>query len=1574
MLGLMSPLMAEEDFTIDWNPKRLSFLVDEVVTFDATFFTTTTPIDVFWQFQGGDPIQGRTIQHRFAEPGLVEVEAYGKDASGDTTRVHYLVFIVQPQFADINFNAWIDAPEDPHVFARAGSELSFHAWANVPAYFLWQLGDWGVVDEGETFTWQVPQHLDGFRAQIRLLGINEQGAGVFGFDAAHQRELFVYLDNHPPRTAFAPATYVDGQTVVSRLGHPFTVRVGGTDPDGPSVAGFLWVLTAPDGTALHNAPLTRNSLTFQPAMTGIHELDVYAIDQEEDLDPFGVHLRIDVSAANRPPTGSFSFLSGPVLRLGERLEVEAQGSDPESTALAFRWEPGDGRELVTGRTQFTIGFDAPGAYPLALTVLDQEGGESVPFYRWVFVNATDVPENQPPMSWIVTPRPGATFQAGEAIDMTAWGFDADGDRLFYFWDFDDGTIGMGDQIAKTYKNASGERPWAETFEPHLFVRDDSGVTDYAGYQIPIAVVDGFDPPDGRILQPDIPGLEPPYNDWRLVQLRPGGELILKGEILSPLDGLANGVWRFIKLDEELHKTDANPVYIASGLELGPLTFEEIPQTGFYLVDFSVVDAAGYWDPTPDTFLLWVRQEIALPEVTIAEPVWDRSLRVGEPFHLAAWGTNTGEWGLEEYVQFLDLEFRWTLSDGRTFQGQRVEFLRFEEPGLYWATLTVTNSAGESYRVPERRNFVVNPQYDPVVNVPPQVEAVSPLESNVLGPKESAHQFACQGSDIYGEAIAAYLWDFGNGTVSHDQIPDPVRFDQPGSYLVRAYAQDASGYWSEFPHYWQVYIYDENVPPQGTIIQPELRDHDDPTMQHVIPVLMGQDVMFEASAVDRDSPTPPTIQWLLDGVVTDDEEVPRPAQFPQAGEYLVQLMVTDAEGLSDPFADWRLMQVVDPERRPESHIAFPDRELVIDPGRPLYFFGYGEDPNHLELTYEWDFGPFATPSSATGYEVYPVVFNQESPPGEPYVVSFRAKTQFTQDETPATVRITVRSYQDSDFEPNDSFEQIKPIQAGRYPQMRLGPGDSYDFFQFDVSERSRDFEIELWTENPGEWVVLGFFGKVGDTWLTYALDWVQIRNDTIRLQDLPTGTYAVVIALPDEMKKRAEPLSYGIGLNTLQPSFYLPFLVEDGNLSSYIGMINPHDTLTDVAVVGLDAAGETVESVSFAMAPHTRMYVPSRSFFGNEDQIEKARMIHWVKILSTQRLVGFMNAETQDKRQLMSTPAITTLTSSVLVPHVAEKTEQWYTRAVLVNADETSHQLSFKARDAIQEIASPAQPNSQEDLLFTDLYAEDLPLWGEFVNGDGQACLAGIEVFGRNDGNAMMAGLEMINPRMSNPNFLSVTNTIFFPHVASDVAQFWTGLSMVNPSDRTVTFNLIAYDDAGGVCARLDGQALEPGGKFLATASDTFPDVAGISWIKVEGDADLTGFELFGDHNNKRLAGFKAQTYGTDQLFFPHVQEQTGRSWTGISVLNFGTEAAGALIRAYNDQGILRAEREVVLAPMTKLVATVAELFPGQEVPGDVTYVQISSDQKTLNGFEIFGSLNQDGSLGEQMAGLGALSP
>mgnify|MGYP000446973829 CR=1 FL=1 len=70
----------------------------------------------------------------------------------------------------------------------------------------------------------------------------------------------------------------------------------------------------------------------------------------------------------------------------------------------------------------------------------------------------------------------------------------------------------------------------------------------------------------------------------------------------------------------------------------------------------------------------------MPEVTIAEPIWDQSLDVGEAFHLAAWGTYTQEWDLEAYVQFLDLDFLWTLSDGRTFHGQRVEFIRFEEPG------------------------------------------------------------------------------------------------------------------------------------------------------------------------------------------------------------------------------------------------------------------------------------------------------------------------------------------------------------------------------------------------------------------------------------------------------------------------------------------------------------------------------------------------------------------------------------------------------------------------------------------------------------------------------------------------------------------------------------------------------------------------------------------------------------------------------------------------------------------------------------------------------------------------------
>jgi len=75
-------------------------------------------------------------------------------------------------------------------------------------------------------------------------------------------------------------------------------------------------------------------------------------------------------------------------------------------------------------------------------------------------------------------------------------------------------------------------------------------------------------------------------------------------------------------------------------------------------------------------------------------------------------------------------------------------------------------------------------------------------------------------------------------------------------------------------------------------------------------------------------------------------------------------------------------------------------------------------------------------------------------------------------------------------------------------------------------------------------------------------------------------------------------------------------------------------------------------------------------------------------------------------------------------------------------------------------------------------------------------------------------------------------------------------------------------------------------------------------------------------------------------------------------------------KGYSDQGELLHQVAFNMAPKTKRVATVTNLFAGQTLSEQLSYIVVKADKKAINGFELFGSL-ENGTLGATMAGLSA---
>lgn len=1235
-----------------------------------------------------------------------------------------------------------------------------------------------------------------------------------------------------------------------------------------------------------------------------------------------------------------------VFDVGETVVLTA-GQDEDQEPNDYLWRISDGREL-SGPNQ-EIQFTQAGVYRVSLVTVREEGEEAAdPYTHFLFINDPSDAPNAEPLPNLENPGTGDMFALNDPIAYAGYGYDYDDeDEVTVYWDFDDGTVAEGEEGTKCFS-------YPGHYVVRLYVRDSKGFTNPVNDEAVIYIYESERPYDGVILEPERPDED--QEELGGVIIRPNQPRLFRG---GPAEGVPSGSYsgRWVFEDDQ-----DNVVLTLEGLEVEAIFTEEQELTAlFYLVDQLNSERS---DPIPDYRNLLVVSNVP-PDVDILEPGFDVQIEVGDAVPFAA--------EVEEFEGEL-ATVAWNFSDGRRFSGERIDEVPFPETGLFWVEAVATDSGGASGAATRIYINVLPENFEE--SQAPTFSDYSPDELQMLGPERFNFFFSALAVDAAGAPAVEYLWDFDNGTTSTQATPGNVNYTRPGEYYPRVFARGANGIWTLYPQEWRVVVFDQaNIPPITEIIQPALVPSTatdfftERTLLHDI----TQPLVLEGAAADLDGDLPLQVGWFLELEDFDDESSetpfstalkPEPLVFPGVGWYELELEACDSRGACEGIDDFRIVQVYDARLTPEVEIVEPDGDYTVAPGDPVYFEAVGYDPNDLDMTFVWDFGPNASPSTWEGREAGPIVFNTGGQSELTVEVSVSVRTPVNESAAPALRRLRIADLGDSDFEPNNNFSEAKPLTRGVYDGLVISDDDPLDYFLFNVDQDGRDFRLEL--DSPEAFLV-SVYAVIDGAPTTEPIDVFTVQNDTVLFEDVDQGDYLLVFSLLPAKQPGKRNLSYGLTVTTLQPQLYLPFLVEDGSVTSNIGLVNVHSQDAEITIVGLDGQGKTVEQRTLTLKGKQRLYQPALNFFGSERNVKNAVRIKWVKVLSTRRLVGFVNAETRDKSQLMSVGASRSLQSEVIVPHIAARTEQWYTRAIVVNGGEQTQSLDFSASQQQTEIGqNPA--SSQTDFRFREKFSA-LPEWGRFKDRDGRPSISGIEVFGRVDGAKQMAGLEMVLPRAANPNFLSNANTIYFTHVAADTVNFWTGIALINAEAVTAGYNLYGYNQNGEVVASLLGQRLEPNGKLLNTVQGLFGADHGIAWIKVEADSSISGFELFGDPAGKRLAGFPAVENLTNHLCFPHLDIQAGKRWTGISLLNVGEIATTVTLTAYAGSGAKLAETTRLLEPRAKLVALPETLFTGG-LPANAAYLEVQSDRKTINGFQLFGTLGSNG-LGEQFAGLPA---
>jgi subtilisin family serine protease len=162
------------------------------------------------------------------------------------------------------------------------------------------------------------------------------------------------------------------------------------------------------------------------------------------------------------------------------------------------------------------------------------------------------------------------------------------------------------------------------------------------------------------------------------------------------------------------------------------------------------------------------------------------------------------------------------------------------------------------------------------------------------------------------------------------------------------------------------------------------------------------VTFQGNCVDAEGSQPFTFAWHFSGVAPPTTvQNPGDIPFPTPGVFPITFTCTDATGSVDPTPATRTITVNSP---PESQISSPPADLTIAAGTSIDFAGTCTDPdNNVPLTFLWNFGGGASPSTSTEQNPQGVVFNTSGT----FPVSFACTDALgLVVPSPATVRVTV----------------------------------------------------------------------------------------------------------------------------------------------------------------------------------------------------------------------------------------------------------------------------------------------------------------------------------------------------------------------------------------------------------------------------------------------------------------------------------------------------------------------------------------------------------------------------------------
>jgi PKD repeat protein len=779
-------------------------------------------------------------------------------------------------------------------------------------------------------------------ARFDASGVANTGIGPVAFSDRGAFEFRSTVANQAPNGTISTPT--GNVTIIAGQSVNFTGT--GTDPDNNLPLTYLWNF---GGGAVNSTVQNPGNVVFTTAGTYTVAFTVTDALGLADATPA---TRTVTVTANAAPNGTISAPSGNVtITAGQSVSFAGSGTDSNNNLpLTYLWDFGGGATNSTLQNPGAVVFAIAGTYTVSFTVTDAIGlPDPTPATRVITVNPG---ANQAPNGTISAPAAAVTITAGQSVSFAGAGTDPNNNLpLTYLWNFGGGAA-----------NSTLQNPGAVVFATAGTFTVSFTVTDALGLPDPtpdtrVITVNANVAPNGVINTPA-----------GAVTITAGQSVNFTGTGSDANSNLPlTYLWNFG--GGAVNSTVQNP---------GNVVFAA---PGVYTVTFTVTDALGLADPTPDSRVITVTGVNQAPNGTISAPAAAVTITAGQSVSFAGAGTDPDN--------NLPLTYLWNFGGGAANSTlQNPGAVVFATAGTYTVSFTVTDGLGLADPTPDTRVITVN------ANVAPNGVINTPAGAVTIAAGQSVN-FTGTGSDPNSNLPLTYLWNFGGGAVNSTvQNPGNVVFTAPGTYTVTFTVTDALGLADPTPDSRVITVTGVNQAPNGTISAPAA----------AVTITVGQSVSFAGAGSDPDNNLPLTYLWNFGGGATNSTlQNPGAVVFATAGTYTVSFTVTDALGLADPTPDTRVI-TVNANVAPNGVINTPAGAVTITAGQSVNFTGTGSDANsNLPLTYLWNFGGGAANSTLQNPGV--VVFATAGT----YTVSFTVTDGLgLADPTPDTRVITVNS--------------------------------------------------------------------------------------------------------------------------------------------------------------------------------------------------------------------------------------------------------------------------------------------------------------------------------------------------------------------------------------------------------------------------------------------------------------------------------------------------------------------------------------------------------------------------------------